>query len=327
MQVGQWSDRKVEELIALLETNPAFFDDKLSLEFCIALKMRDEKLMFQIADDLSQMYLDGKANGNFAILEVMVTQYFQKYCVNDNARGIAEFLQLFLKDDQKTINLWSKKNGELIVLKDKVDSGSISSEEKALLADTVLELHDEIRQTRYFQNPEVYSYFLKKFFLRLKDFEDEYVKTSFEYFLNVSIPLSEKFYASGYIQEQTKIADLEVALNKKFSLDKSKQIGNIDEVFKSDMTPQKKNRGQKMELFLFRISRLLAVFMMLISFILVVGFLFFFFTDDRPFDLMGCIFVLGLAILYSIILSIPVFIFNWLALGQLKIWVENKIEN
>jgi hypothetical protein len=35
---------------------------------------------------------------------------------------------------------------------------------------------------------------------------------------------------------------------------------------------------------------------------------------------------MGLATLYSIILSIPVFIFNWLALGQLKIWVENKIE-
>ena len=105
----------------------------------------------------------------------------------------------------------------------------------------------------------IYSYFSNKFFSRLRDFDDEYVKISFEYFLNVSIPLSEKFYTSGYIQEQTKVADLEGALINTFGLGKSipteilgKSSGIFSSIFKHTSN----------------------ALMMLIAFIIVVGFLF-----------------------------------------------------
>ncbi len=228
MQIDHWNYRKVQDLISTIETNSAFFDDDLSVEFCIALKMRDVKIMFQIADDLSEMYLDAKANGNHAAVETMASQYFRSYCVNNNPRGVAEFFQIFFKDDTRTTDLWGPFNEKNIILKYKVENGSISIKEEELLTNSILEFTDEVRQTRYFQNPEIYNFYFEKFISRLREFEDEYVKKSFEYFLNISIPLSEKFYASGYIQDQTEVTNLEEALNKKFSRKRSKQINYFD---------------------------------------------------------------------------------------------------
>jgi len=92
----KYDNKLVEKYIAKIVTNPSYWDKKLSIEFCIALKLKQIEAAFSIGDDLVYAYKKGLKNNDFFEAN-MASEFLYKNSLN-NPIGLCEFFQLFLKD-------------------------------------------------------------------------------------------------------------------------------------------------------------------------------------------------------------------------------------
>ena len=208
----KYDNKLVEKYIAKLATNPSYWDKKLSIEFCIALKLKQIEAAFSIGDDLVHAYKKGLKNNDFFEAN-MQSEFLYKNSLN-NPIGLSEFFQLFLKDNNKTKELFVPINEDLTKIKatKNINSSDFNSYAKNIFSN----FHIEVRQLRYLNDEEAHNFYWNRFSKKLKILSDDNAIETFAYFLNTQIDISEKFYQSGYIQKETGINDIEEALYKKF---------------------------------------------------------------------------------------------------------------
>jgi len=204
-----WNDKLVEFHKLKLHSNPDHWDSE-SLEFCIAIKTRDIGIYLDIADNLTVPAKNALGTmltipENKAKLDALTNSYFNTY-LNSNARGIGEFCCLFLKDDEKTVERFKSSLNSLPTIPKNLDE--ITTEHEKIITN----FFNESAQTRYFKEKEIWMYYFSAFCSRCNGFEKEIMQQGFEYFLNVSCPMSQKFYNSGYAEYKTDSQDTEEAI-------------------------------------------------------------------------------------------------------------------
>ena len=206
IQKVDWDQSLVSHQTRELEENLDHYDE--SIEFCIALKLRDIRLQRDITENLQAMFRDGAQTPKRAILDLLTRQYFEKY-VSNQPRSLGEFFDIFFLGVESTTHKFLELETEL-PFPPIVDSYLYSDKER----DSIQRFIQGARQSRYFDNENAWNYYFEAFVERVKEFSHEEVRKGFEYFLNVQIPMNERFYASGYAQHMTGIDDLEGALQK-----------------------------------------------------------------------------------------------------------------
>lgn len=213
----KYDNTLVEQFLKQIKTNPSYWDEKLSIEFCIALKLTQIGAAFSIGDDLVHAYKKGLKNNDFFEAN-MASEFLYKNSLN-NPIGLSEFFQLFLKDNNKTKGLFLPINEDLTKLKDtkNINNSDFNSYAKNIF----LNFHIEVMQLRYLHDKETYTFYWNRFSKKLETLSDDNIIETFAYFLNTQIDISEKFYQSGYIQKETGINDIEEALYKKFAIKKN----------------------------------------------------------------------------------------------------------
>lgn len=213
----KYDNTLVEQFLEQIKTNPSYWDEKLSIEFCIALKLTQIGAAFSIGDDLVHAYKKGLKNNDFFEAN-MASEFLYKNSLN-NPIGLSEFFQLFLKDNNKTKGLFLPINEDLTKLKDtkNINNSDFNSYAKNIF----LNFHIEVMQLRYLHDKETYTFYWNRFSKKLETLSDDNIIETFAYFLNTQIDISEKFYQSGYIQKETGINDIEEALYKKFAIKKN----------------------------------------------------------------------------------------------------------
>jgi len=204
-----WTDNLVEFQKLKLEANTSHWDSE-SLEFCIALKTRDIGLLLNISENLSVPAKQALGTRllfpeNKDKLDVMTNSYFKTY-LNSDARGIGEFWCLFLRDDEKTVERFKSSQSSLFPMPKTLKE--VTTEHSEIIT----HFFDESAQTRYFKEKEIWIYYFSAFCARCRDFKKDTVQQGFEYFLNVSCPMSQKFYNSGYAEYKTGLQDTEEAI-------------------------------------------------------------------------------------------------------------------
>ena len=176
------------------------------------------------------MYEDAKKRGQVGLnksqLDPLVQQYFKTYCIPTN-RSVSEFMQLFFLDRQQTVD-YHKRNQKFFKSIKKKDKSALTDDEWEKISST----DRNIKSNRYFRDEEVRQYFFNNFstfITKSLEFEDpDLVEGGYAYFLNVTIPMSERFYASGYLEAITGLDSTELAI--KAHLDK--KITTLDKHFR-----------------------------------------------------------------------------------------------
>lgn len=218
----KYDNTLVEQFLEQIRTNPSYWDEKLSIEFCIALKLTQIGAAFSIGDDLVHAYKKGLKNNDFFEAN-MQSEFLYKNSLN-NPIGLSEFFQLFLKDNNKTKELFLPINEDLTKLKEtkNINSSDFNSYAKNIFSN----FHIEVMQLRYLHDKETHTFYWNRFSKKLEILSDDNAIDTFAYFLNTQIDISEKFYQSGYIQKETGINDIEEALYQKFVIKKNISLLN-----------------------------------------------------------------------------------------------------
>jgi hypothetical protein len=213
----KYDNKLVEKYLEKIVNDPSYWDEKLSIEFCIALKLKQIGAAFSIGDDLVHAYKKGLKNNNFFEANIQ-SEFLYKNCLN-NPIGLSEFFQLFLKDNKKTKELFIPINDDLTKLKEtkNINVNDFNSYAKYIFSN----FHLEAMQLRYLQDKETHAFYWNRFSKKLEILTDNDVIETFSYFLNTQIDISEKFYQSGYIEKETGINEIEEALDKRFVIKKN----------------------------------------------------------------------------------------------------------
>lgn len=198
--MSSWSDLKLAEQIKLLNADPSYWDAEDTLEFCIALTERDINLKYSIAENLMFGYQKAAETSilvpeNTATLNEFNYGYFNKYIKND-PRSIGEWFSIFFQDTSDTLQSFSK-----------LQRSGVSIE-------NIVAFEEHAAEKRYFSNTGSWRYYRSAFAERVKTFKQNEAKEGFEYFLNVIIPMGQRFYDSGYPQAKTGKSELEDALRQ-----------------------------------------------------------------------------------------------------------------
>ena len=198
--MSPWSDFKLAEQIKLLNSDPSYWDKEDTLEFCIALAERDIALKYSIADNLMFGYKKAAETSilvpeNTATLNEFTSGYFNKYVKNDR-RSIGEWFSIFFRDTSDTLQTFRELQHDHVSIK------NIAAFERGAA------------ENRYFSDNGSWRYFRSAFAERVKKFKQNETQEGFEYFLNVIIPMSQRFYDSGYPQAKTGKSELEDALRQ-----------------------------------------------------------------------------------------------------------------
>ena len=198
--MSPWSDFKLAEQIKLLNADPSYWDKEDTLEFCIALAERDIALKYSIADNLMFGYKKAAETNifvpeNTATLNEFTYGYFNKYVKNDR-RSIGEWFSIFFKDTSDTLQIFRELQQSHISIKN------------------IAAFEGGAAEYRYFSDNGSWRYFRTAFAERVKKLSQNETQEGFEYFLNVIIPMSQRFYDSGYPQAKTGKSELEDALKQ-----------------------------------------------------------------------------------------------------------------
>ena len=221
--MSPWSDFKLAEQIKLLNADPSYWDKEDTLESCIALAERDIALKYSIADNLMFGYKKAAETNilvpeNTATLNEFTYGYFNKYVKND-WRSVGERFSIFFKDTSDILQIFRELQQSHISIKN------------------IAAFEGGAAEYRYFSDNGSWRYFRTAFVERVKKFKQSETQEGFEYFLNVIIPMSHRFYDSGYPQAKTGKSELEDAL-KQLYYKRPKNEPRISELLD---TPQSRN--------------------------------------------------------------------------------------
>lgn len=196
-----WSDIKLAEQTKLLNADPSYWDPKDELEFCIALAERNIPLKYDIAQNLMLCYQKAADTRtllpeNTLKLNKLTKDYFNKN-VDKHPRSIGEWFGIFFRDTSDTLKFFNDlQNSHFSIF------------------ESIKEFERNKSENRYFHDTGAWRYFRSAFAERVTEFKEIETQEGFEYFLNVIIPMSQRFYDSGYAQAKTGKSELEGALRQ-----------------------------------------------------------------------------------------------------------------
>ena len=210
----KYNNNIVEEYLNEIEVNPNFWEKKLSLEFCIAFKLKQIGAAFSVCDNFVNAYNRGKKTNNFFVANMLSETLYQKALSLNNTAALSEYFQLFVKDTNKTTESFISINNELTPIK---ENEKVSFDNFKKIAWPELSKFDEDSiQLRYFKEKEIRDFYFSRFLKKLEQLSHEKQVETFVHFIKTQISISEKFYHSNYIQNEMGIDDIEEALIKKF---------------------------------------------------------------------------------------------------------------
>ena len=114
----KYNNNIVEEYLNEMEVNPNFWEKKLSLEFCIAFKLKQIGAAFSVCDNFVNAYNRGKKTNNFFVANMLSETLYQKALSLNNTAALSEYFQLFVKDTNKTTESFISINTELTPIKE-----------------------------------------------------------------------------------------------------------------------------------------------------------------------------------------------------------------
>lgn len=219
----KYDNKIVEKYLEKIGADPSFWEKKISIEFCIALKLKQIEAAFSICNDLVHAYKRGLKKNDFFEAN-MQSEFLYKKSLNNPIR-LSEFFQLFLKDNKKTKELFVPINDDLTKLR-KTKNVNVS-DFNTFAKNIFSNFHSEVMQLRYLQDKEIHNFYWYRFSKKLDILSDNDVIETFAHFLNTQIDISEKFYQSGYIEKETGINDIEEALRKRFVINNVSFLGSL----------------------------------------------------------------------------------------------------
>ena len=111
----KYNENIIEDYIEKLENDPYYWDKNLSIEYCIAFKLKQISAAFDICDNLIDAYKRGVERNNFFEANFQSMQLGQKSL--NNPEQLSDFFQLFLIDRKKTRDLFLSINNKLTPIK------------------------------------------------------------------------------------------------------------------------------------------------------------------------------------------------------------------